>query len=127
MVAQVDVRLPTALRGEGPFAARSHPYDAAYDPGLLAELARVHGVPAELILRQAELFREIIAHISRVPKSYRNIVAKIDDIQRAALWLLSGARTQAQFRHFFGSEAFMRPTKSVAWSLFRRVFQPSAK
>lgn len=91
-------------------------------PSLLA-LAELHGVSPELLVRQVELLRQIAASIEGRPKSYRNVADKIEDVQRAALWLMSGATTQAGFRHFFGTEGFMRPTKSVAWDFFNRVFK----
>lgn len=93
---------------------------------VVEELAATHGIPVELLRRQVQLFREIIATIDDVPRSYRNIVDRIEDVQRAALWVLSGARTQAEFRRFFGTETFMRPTKSVAWDFFNRVFKRGA-
>ena len=58
-----------------------------------------------------------------VPRSYRNIMTKAEDVQRAAMWLLTQASTQADFRRYFGEEGFMRPTKSVAWAFYNRVFQ----
>jgi len=93
------------------------------DPRQLAELAALHGVPEEVLVRQVEVLREIASSIRGVPASYRNTVDKVEDVQRAALWLMSGATTQAGFRRFFGTEGFMRPTKSVAWDFFNRVFK----
>lgn len=87
------------------------------------QLAATHGVSVDLLKRQVQIFREIIQSIDDVPRSYRNVVDRIEDVQRAALWLLSTARTQADFRRFFGTETFMRPTKSVAWDFYNRVFK----
>ncbi|MCC6621849.1 MAG: hypothetical protein IT385_11375 [Deltaproteobacteria bacterium] len=86
-------------------------------------LSDLHGVPPELLVRQVELMRQIAASIEGRPRSYRNVSDKIEDVQRASLWLMSGATTQAGFRRFFGTEGFMRPTKSVAWDFFNRVFK----
>ena len=58
-----------------------------------------------------------------MPRSYRNILDRAEDIQRAGLWLMTGARTQAEFRRHFGEERYMRPTKSVAWAFYNRVFK----
>ncbi|MCC6623740.1 MAG: hypothetical protein IT385_20950 [Deltaproteobacteria bacterium] len=90
---------------------------------LIAQLAQTHGVSAELIQREVEVLRELVDSIDGVPKSYRNIMTKAEDIQRAAMWVLTGASTQADFRRYFGEEGFMRPTKSVAWAFYNRVFQ----
>ena len=93
------------------------------DQTALHDLATMHGVPAELLVRQVELMRQIAIAIEDKPRSYRNVVDKVEDVQRAALWLMSGATTQAGFRRFFGTEGFMRPTKSVAWDFYNRVFK----
>ena len=92
-------------------------------PGLVDRLAEIHGVSPEVLQRQAEVLRASIDTLEGLPKSYRNIMDRMDDIQRASLWLLSDADTQAEFRRFFGSERFMQPTKSVAWAFFNRVFK----
>jgi len=96
---------------------------APIDGPTLEALAEIHGVAPELLVKQVELLRQIAASIEGRPKSYRNVADKIEDVQRAALWLMSGATTQAGFRRFFGTEGFMRPTKSVAWDFFNRVFK----
>jgi len=90
---------------------------------LIQQLADVHGVPVELLKREVEVLREVVESVSGVPRSYRNIMTKAEDVQRAAMWLLTQASTQADFRRYFGEEGFMRPTKSVAWAFYNRVFQ----
>ncbi len=90
---------------------------------LIKQLADVHGVSPELLLREVEVLREVVESVHGVPRSYRNIMSKAEDIQRAAMWILTGASTQADFRRYFGEEGFMRPTKSVAWAFYNRVFQ----
>ncbi len=98
-------------------------FDALAARSMVERFSELHGVPAELIQRQADLVQEIIGYIDDVPRSYRNIVDRAEDIQRVGLWLVTGAETQADFRRFFGEERFMRPTKSVAWAFFNRVFK----
>jgi len=93
------------------------------DHPLLEQLAEIHGVPVEILRHEVEVLSKIVGTIEGVPKRYRNIMAKSEDVQRAAMWLLTGATTQADFRRFFGDEGFMRPTKSVAWAFYNRVFQ----
>lgn len=90
---------------------------------LIQQLAEIHGVSAELLRREVEVLREVVESVHGVPRSYRNIMTKSEDVQRAALWLLTQASTQADFRRYFGEEGFMRPTKSVAWAFYNRVFQ----
>jgi hypothetical protein len=90
---------------------------------LIAQLAELHDISPEVLRREVEVLREVCESVHGVPKSYRNIMTKAEDVQRAAMWLLTGATTQADFRRFFGDEGFMRPTKSVAWAFYNRVFQ----
>lgn len=93
------------------------------ESSLLERLSELHGVPQDVLVRQAEVVRDVIDSIEDVPRSYRNIMTRAEDVQRAAIWLVSGADTQASFRRFFGDEGFMRPTKSVAWAFYNRVFK----
>jgi len=101
-------------------------FDALVERSTLESIAGLHGLPPELVQRQSEVLREVIGHIDDVPRSYRNIMDRSEDIMRSALWVLSGAKTQAEFRRFFGDERFMRPTKSVAWAFYNRVFKRDA-
>ena len=98
-------------------------FDALVQKSTVESIAGIHGLPTELVERQAELLKEVIGYIDDVPRSYRNIMDRSEDVMRAALWVLSGATTQAEFRRFFGEERFMRPTKSVAWAFYNRVFK----
>lgn len=111
---------PVALVRSSEPSQKAHP---PIDQPTLQALSDLHGVPPELLVRQVELMRQIAASIEGRPRSYRNVSDKIEDVQRASLWLMSGATTQAGFRRFFGTEGFMRPTKSVAWDFFNRVFK----
>jgi len=98
-------------------------FDALVESSTVERIAALHDIPAELVNRQAEIIREVIGYIDDVPRSYRNIMDRSEDVMRSALWVLSGATTQAEFRRFFGDERFMRPTKSVAWAFYNRVFK----
>lgn len=93
------------------------------DYPLLEQLAELHAIPVEVLRAEVDVLAKVVDSIDGLPRSYRNIMAKAEDIQRAALWLLTGANTQADFRRYFGDEGFMRPTKSVAWAFYNRVFQ----
>jgi DNA-binding NtrC family response regulator len=98
-------------------------FEALGNPSMVARLSEIHGVPESVLENQAEVMRAAIDTLDGLPRSYRNIMDRADDILRASLWLVSGAETQAEFRRFFGDERFMRPTKSVAWAFFNRVFK----
>jgi hypothetical protein len=43
-------------------------------------------------------------------------------LAKVALWLVSGANTQAEFRRFFGNRDAEMPTKSVAHQIYHEVF-----
>jgi hypothetical protein len=101
-------------------------FEHTFNPSLSERLATIHGVSPELLERQARILREVIDSIDDVPRSYRNIMDRADDVSRAALWLLTDAATQAEFRRFFGDARFMRPTKSVAWAFYNRAFKRDA-
>jgi transcriptional regulator with AAA-type ATPase domain len=98
-------------------------FDELLDRTLLEQLSEIHGIPVNLMQRQAELVSELTSYLDDAPRSYRNILDRAEDIQRAGLWLMTGARTQAEFRRYFGEERYMRPTKSVAWAFYNRVFK----
>ncbi|PIE19548.1 MAG: hypothetical protein CSA66_02265 [Proteobacteria bacterium] len=110
-------------RAEHDAALVASQFDAVVERSMLERLADTHGVPPDLMVRQARIIGEVIEHIDDVPRSYRNIMTRMEDVQRASLWLMTGATTQAAFRRHFGDEGFMRPTKSVAWALYNRVFK----
>lgn len=98
-------------------------FDGMVRASLIEKLSDIHEVPPEILRRQAALLEDLVGYIDDVPRSYRNIMDKAEDVQRAALWVVTGASTQAEFRRHFGEERFMRPTKSVAWAFFNRVFK----
>lgn len=110
-------------RAERDVAVLESAFAALPSRSLLEELASVHGVAPEVLERQAAVIRDVVASIDDVPRSYRNIMDRTEDVLRASLWLLTGAETQAAFRRHFGGERFMRPTKSVAWAFYNRVFK----
>ena len=57
-----------------------------------------------------------------MPPSYRNLMARTGVATKAALWILSGASNQSEFRRFFGDKNHEMPPKSVAWQLFHDLF-----
>jgi len=98
-------------------------FDAVSGRPLIELLAETHEISEDLLIRQAQILAEVVDSIDGVPRSYRNIMTKAEDVQRAAMWLMTAATTQADFRRYFGEEGFMRPTKSVAWAFYNRVFK----
>jgi hypothetical protein len=61
------------------------------------------------------------------PRSYRNVVERTNRLAKVALWLVSGAKSQAEFRKFFGKLEAEMPTKSVAHQIFYEVFGADAE
>lgn len=92
------------------------------DHTLLAELASRHDVPAELLGRFCAVVGGLLDDDGGERRSYAQVVDNVKHLSRVALWLVSGARSQVDFRRFFGTKTWQRPTKSVAWSLFHDVF-----
>lgn len=93
------------------------------DQRLLERLARIHGISAEAMTAQVAIIREAMEGLTDRPRSYANVIERTEDIKRAALWLLAGANSQAEFRRYFGTARHLQPSKSVAWSIFHRVFK----
>ncbi len=92
------------------------------DHALLVELARRHEVPADLLGRFCSVVGNLAQDADGERRSYSQVVNQVKHLSRVALWLVSGARTQVDFRRFFGTKSWQRPTKSVAWSIFHDVF-----
>ena len=99
-----------------------HEFDAAVGSARLQELAERHGISPEALRRLCQVLEEIIGGINDRPRSYRNVVERTQKLTKVALWLVSGARSQAEFRRFFGDKAADMPTKSVAHQVFYEVF-----
>lgn len=101
-------------------------YDLAIEAQTMARLARLHGIPESTLLKLARVLRELHESLptgeNPVPGSYRNLMARMNMATKAALWLLSGATNQSEFRKFFGSRTFEMPPKSVAWQLYHDLF-----
>ncbi|HWV39756.1 MAG TPA: sigma 54-interacting transcriptional regulator [Vulgatibacter sp.] len=103
-------------------------FDLAVEAQTVARIAELHGLPETTLLKLARVLREL--HMSlgtganAVPASYRNLMARTSLATKAALWLLSGAKNQSEFRRFFGTNSFEMPPKSVAWQIFHDLFDP---
>jgi DNA-binding NtrC family response regulator len=101
-------------------------FDLAVEAAVVREIAQMHGVPETTLLKLARVLREIRGSFDadgkNLPGSYRNLMARTAVATKAALWLLSGAKNQGEFRRFFGDKAHEMPPKSVAWQIYHDVF-----
>ena len=101
-------------------------FDLAVEAQVVRHIADLHGIPENTLLKLARVLRELRESLEQgekaVPKSYRNLMARTSLATKAALWILSGANNQAEFRKFFGEKTHEMPPKSVAWQLFHDVF-----
>ena len=90
-----------------------------------AEVNRItaeHNVSPRALNRLCQAIQQVIGEMGDRPRSYRNVVERTNKLSKVALWLVSGARTQADFRRYFGSLEAEMPTKSVAHQIFHEVF-----
>ena len=124
-VLALRFEMPTTSTEERDEALLESAFDAidVRSSTMVSRLSKIHGIPEHILEKQAEVLRAAMDSMDGLPRSYRNIMDRGDDVLRASLWLISEAETQAEFRRFFGEERFMRPTKSVAWAFFNRVFK----
>lgn len=101
-------------------------FDRLVERRTAEQLAALHGVPERTLIKLAQILREVYDSLPEgsnpVPGSYRNLVARMNLATKAALWLMSGARNQAEFRRFFGTKPYEMPPKSVAWQIYHELF-----
>jgi len=101
-------------------------FDLAVEAQTVARIADLHGLPETTLLKLARVLQELHGSLgtgaTAVPASYRNLMARTSLATKAALWLLSGAKNQSEFRRFFGTNSFEMPPKSVAWQIFHDLF-----
>lgn len=106
-------------------------FDLIVEARTVEKLASLHGVPERTLIKLAKILREVYESLPEgenpVPGSYRNLVARMGLATKAALWLMSGARNQAEFRRFFGTKPFEMPPKSVAWQLYHDLFSEGGR
>ena len=88
----------------------------------LMEIANEHKVSTRTIDKLCRAIKTVIEEMHDRPRSYRNVVERTHRLSKVALWLVSGARTQAEFRKFFGKLEAEMPTKSVAHQIYYEVF-----
>ncbi len=98
-------------------------FDLAIGRARIERIATVHKVSTRTLDRLSRAVQTIIDEMDDQPRSYRNVVERTQRLAKVALWLVSGAETQAQFRHFFGGFDSEMPTKSVAHQIYHEVFR----
>lgn len=97
-------------------------FELAVGMGRLRELQRQHDISAAALAKLCHAVQGVIDEMSQDRRSYRNVVERTHRLSKVALWLVSGARTQADFRRYFGQRDIDMPTKSVAHQLYHEVF-----
>lgn len=106
-------------------------FDLIVEGRTVERLASLHGVSEQTLIKLAKILREVYEALPQgenpVPGSYRNLVSRMGMATKAALWLMSGATNQAEFRRFFGTKPFEMPPKSVAWQIYHDLFGGQAK
>jgi hypothetical protein len=93
----------------------------------LTEIATEHRVSLRTLNRLCGAIQTVIDEMHDRPKSYRNVVERTNRLAKVALWLVSGAKSQAEFRKYFGKLEAEMPTKSVAHQIFYEVFGDGAE
>ncbi len=88
----------------------------------LQQLAESHEISKRSLSTMCRALKAVIDELPEGRRSYRNVVERSGRLAKLALWLVSGATTQAEFRKFFGATEFEMPTKSVAHQLYHEVF-----
>ncbi|MBI5510481.1 MAG: sigma 54-interacting transcriptional regulator [Deltaproteobacteria bacterium] len=102
-------------------------YDLLIGRARLTEIVHEHKVSKRTLDRLCGAIKTVIDEMHDQPRSYRNVVERTNRLAKVALWLVSGAATQAEFRKFFGSLEAEMPTKSVAHQIYYEVFGDDAK
>lgn len=89
---------------------------------ILERLTRHHGVSTKALGQWVRAMHALINDMDDRPRTYRNVVERTQRLSKVALWLVSGAKSQAEFRRYFGELQGHMPTKSVAHQIFHDVF-----
>jgi transcriptional regulator with PAS, ATPase and Fis domain len=93
----------------------------------LREISGHHEISARSLQKLVDAVHGIIGEIDKGKRTYRNITERTHRLSKVALWLCSGAETQAEFRRYFGSHNAQMPTKSVAHQIYHEVFPEARK
>lgn len=88
----------------------------------LRALAARHAISEKVVDRWASALHSLIEDMDGDTRSYRSVIERMHRLNKVALWLVSGAKSQAQFRRWFGHKSGEMPTKSVAHQVYYEVF-----
>jgi transcriptional regulator with AAA-type ATPase domain len=97
-------------------------FDLAVSRTMLHDLAGRHNISKRALTSLVRAVHSVIDEMTDQPRTYRNVVERTNRVSKVALWLVSGAQSQAEFRRFFGRLERDMPTKSVAHQIFYEVF-----
>ncbi len=91
----------------------------------LESIATRHAVSLPTVERWCDALHQLLQDMEGSSRSYRDVVYRVQRMNKVALWLVSGAQSQAEFRRFFGTLDAEKPTKSVAHQVYYDVFPRS--
>jgi len=93
----------------------------------LIELAKHHDISINTLNKLTQSVQGIFDDLGPDEKTYRRVSERMHRLSKVALWLVSGAETQADFRKYFGTTSARMPPKSVAHQLYYEVFPEARK
>ncbi len=100
----------------------AHCVAGALDEAMVREIAARRGLDERTLLAMCRVTEDLLEDADGNRLSYAQVTARMKEISRLSLWLVSGATSQVEFRRFFGKERWRMPTKSVAWAIYHEVF-----
>lgn len=121
-VLESELAFSTAYREEQDVDDLHREFDMLVGKVRLREIADEHDVSLWALNSLCRAIHAVIDDMHDQSRSYRNVVERTNRLSKVALWLVSGAQTQAEFRKFFGKLDADMPTKSVAHQIFHEVF-----
>lgn len=94
----------------------------------LEVVAQRQGVSTNTIAALCRAVRSALSDMEAdgTPRTYRNLVERLNRLSKAAVWVVAGATTQVGFRRFFGELEHEMPPKSVAHQIYHQVFSAGA-
>jgi transcriptional regulator with PAS, ATPase and Fis domain len=125
-VLESELAFDTAHRDEQDVVELHREFDMLVGKARLREIADGHDVSLRALDALCRGVHALIDDMHGQDRSYRNVVERTNRLSKVALWLISGAQTQAEFRRYFGKLDGDMPTKSVAHQIFHQVFGKGA-
>ncbi|MBI3179712.1 MAG: hypothetical protein HYZ27_08620 [Deltaproteobacteria bacterium] len=119
---EAELAFSLADRSKQDVAEVESEFDMLVGRARLREIATTHHISLRALNNLCRAVTQLIDEMGDRPRSYRNVVERTHRLAKVALWLVSGARTQAEFRKYFGAAEREMPTKSVAHQIYYEVF-----